>query len=238
MKNSTDIPHSAFRNSGGPLTLTLSPSDPPPLKLWRTRGARGSVGGAPTGTRGARVLPESAIRNPHCARGAILYRLFAILALCSALHTPRSALGQVGLNTRTGFFTNAFLNPTSAQTLSNLVSTTSPPASTGVSSNITSQAVQVFRDRGLSIMPLQVAATASNVSSVTYTFDVSADRTNWSTTGPIQFSLPLNGITPVRGFTNISKSALDNVYWIRLTSIADANTNQVWITNVLYSVYP
>lgn len=145
---------------------------------------------------------------------------------------------QVGLNTRTGSFTNAFLNSSSAQTLSNLVNATTPPATTGVSSNIISQAVQIFRDRGLAIMPLQAAATASNVSSVTYTFDVSSDRTNWSTTGPIQFTLPLNGTTAVRGYTNINKTLLDNVYWIRLTSIADANTNQVWVSNVLYSVYP
>jgi hypothetical protein len=160
----------------------------------------------------------------------------ALLALAlsrNAEFAPLSCAAQssVGLNTRTGAFTNAnYLNPTNALTLT-----------AGGVSNVLSQGVQVFRDRGLAILPTFQAVTGTSASptgSVTFNFDVSADRTNWSNTMPVQFSMPCNGTNLVRGYTNVPKTSLDNAYWIRLTSIGTALTNTIVVSNVVYSVYP
>jgi hypothetical protein len=104
-------------------------------------------------------------------------------------------------------------------------------------SNVLSQAVGVWPGRGMAVFPY-FAGTNASTANVIFAFTVSYDGTNWSTTTPILLTNAMNGTTAVRGFHHIPASSLDNVRAIRLQTIQNAHTASVFVTNVVWSVYP
>jgi hypothetical protein len=101
-------------------------------------------------------------------------------------------------------------------------------------SNVVTKAVAVRQNRGLAIMP-EFKILSASTANLTFTFDVSRDGTNWSTTGPFVWVIAANGTTLVRGYTNLPPTALDNINWIRLTSVANAATNTATNFSVRFS---
>ncbi len=145
----------------------------------------------------------------------ILFHSVILSGLCL------TASAQVGLTPRTNVFSG-----TTGLTINNATTAT-----------VNSTAVPVYKARGLAIMP-EFAAVSSSVSNVTFNFTVSADKVKWTTAPVLSYTLPLTGTTPVIGFTNLPPSLVDNVQWIRCSTIVNGSTANVVITNVLYSVYP
>lgn len=143
--------------------------------------------------------------------------LAAILAI--ALILPIVSLHAQVLPTTYGYFTVATnLTLTNAQTYT-----------------VNSAGVDVRQGRGLVIMPY-FAGTDTTSADCVFKFALSADGTNYTTTTPLSFTNSLNSATAVRGYYFFTPLQLDNVYKIRLTSIQNAHTNSIVVTNVLWSV--
>jgi|ERR1041384_21762 hypothetical protein len=89
---------------------------------------------------------------------------------------------------------------------------------------------------GMAIMPIFSAETTSTTSNLVFTFDVTIDAepatTNYSTTGPISYSLSSNGSTNVKGFYWIQPTNFVNVTRIKLSKIETTQTNNVTVTAV------
>jgi hypothetical protein len=116
---------------------------------------------------------------------------------------------------------------------------TSVPSSVAASSTATvaSEAVGVWPGRGLAVFPY-FAGTNASTANVILAFNVSYDGTNWSTTTPILLTNVMNGTTAVRGYHHIPASSLDNVRAIRLQTIQNAHNASLFVTNVVWSLYP
>jgi hypothetical protein len=97
--------------------------------------------------------------------------------------------------------------------------------------------VITFRGRGIALWP-SFAFTNAGTDALTLGLDVSPDGTNWSTAQPIQRAFVGNGTTGVLGYTNVLSDVLDNVKFVRLTTIANAHASSVVVTNVGWSVIP
>ena len=67
---------------------------------------------------------------------------------------------------------------------------------------------------------------------------MSYDKTNFTTTGALAWTVIPTGITNEVAFTNFDRSRLDNVRAIRLTGITNANIGSITVSNVVWSVYP
>lgn len=147
----------------------------------------------------------------------------ALLLVAVVLLTPssqaQSAFPSSGVD-RGSWTTNAVLTLTNAQTVT-----------------YNSAALYVRKNQGLAIMPWIASSDAAN-GAVTFTFDVSADGTNYTTSTPFTYAPTLNGTTSVIGYTNWSSTILNNVRYIRLRSIANAHTNTIYCTNLYYSYWP
>jgi hypothetical protein len=103
-------------------------------------------------------------------------------------------------------------------------------------SNINAGVAFVRKDRGLALLP-SFAGNNAGSAALTFTFDVSADGTNYSTTPGITVAFAMNGTTGVRGYTNFPPTQLNNVRTIRLRSIQNAHTASLFITNLTYSYH-
>lgn len=101
-------------------------------------------------------------------------------------------------------------------------------------SNVNSQ-VLLVQDRGIAILP-HFAGTNAGTANLRFTFELSADGTNWTTTTPLSFNVPMNGSTGVRFYTNFTSSQLGNVKWLRLAQITNAHTESLFVTNVTWSI--
>lgn len=102
---------------------------------------------------------------------------------------------------------------------------------------INGTAIPLYRDRGLAVIPKLVGAGA-DTGNVTFNFDVSQDNAVWSNTSPLTYVVASNGTNTVRGFKLLSRDLLDNIKYVRLTSITNAATNNVTINSVSWSVFP
>lgn len=138
-----------------------------------------------------------------------------IAAVCA---TP--ALAQSGLQTRYGKFTG-YLCVTNAQA-----------PTIGVATK-----AAVWRDRGMAFYATIVSTNAATAN-VTFRFDVSYDGTNFTTGSPLVWNVPLNGTTAVVAYTNILKDVLDNSRYIELTSISNAHSAPIYVTNCYWSIFP
>jgi hypothetical protein len=96
--------------------------------------------------------------------------------------------------------------------------------------------VNLYRDRGLS-MVVSVGTTNASSSPVTVWLDVSADGTNWTTTGPVVWSFTLSGTNAI-AWTNFPKAALDNMRRVRVATLSNGHSGFVWVTNLWWSIIP
>lgn len=108
----------------------------------------------------------------------------------------------------------------------------------GQTLTVNSGAFPIYRDRGFAFLTTQVATNTTTAASVTYNFNFSHDKTNWTTTNPLSIPRPLASTTVQSDYTNVAKSLVDNVVWARLSSIVNGHTNSVWVTNGIVSAYP
>lgn len=75
--------------------------------------------------------------------------------------------------------------------------------------------------------------TTNALAGPTFLFDFSQDNTTWTTGSPLRLYTPaMNGTTAVVPYTNYSGTLLDNMRYMRLTSVQLAGTNECTITNV------
>ena len=130
-----------------------------------------------------------------------------------------NASAQVGLVPRTGTFGSVPL-----------------VVPTGVTTNVASAAIAVYRDRGLAILPL-ISSTNASTSNVVFSFQVSVDATNWSTS-TINVTNALSGTTGQLNYNLIPRTTLDNVRYLRLWQISHTHTASAFITNVTWSAFP
>lgn len=141
--------------------------------------------------------------------------LVAIGCLSLAIAPPAQA--QVTPVT-TGVFTNATQTLTNAQT---------------VTYNLD---VTVRQNAGVAILPYFCATNSDANENVVFNFQVSADGTNFTTTTPFSLTNVLNGTTAVRGFHLLTADQLNHVQKLRLATIVNGHTNNIWVTNVTYSI--
>lgn len=139
--------------------------------------------------------------------------MLATVALTFALAVPGQAQMQTFKNTSFGL--------------------TSPLAG-ATTYTINSTPVEIRKDRGLGVLASFTPAAATN--SVTLTFQVSNDKTNWAVTTPLTLPVDLTTVgTNYVAFTNYPATVLNNAGWLRLAKVTAANTNA--ITNVVWYSY-
>jgi hypothetical protein len=102
---------------------------------------------------------------------------------------------------------------------------------------LASNAVPVWRDRGLAIA-VKLHGAGASTANVGLWLNPSHDNTNFSNTNPIQIPIACNGTNPVIFYTNLSKTLLDNVRSVQLTTATNACTNNVTFDWIIPSVYP
>ena len=155
----------------------------------------------------------------------LILKLCLAVGLMAACITPATA--QVGLSTR--------WNGTATNTASFLTAPVTVTNSTTLT--IASNAVPVWRGRGMALMPTFTCAGA-DTGNVTFNWNLSYDGTNWTTTTPISLVLVANGTTRVTGYTNVPADKLDNVRFIRLATISGTATTVATVSNVVWSAFP
>ncbi len=99
----------------------------------------------------------------------------------------------------------------------------------------TNQPCDIWQARSVAIYANMAAAGAS-VSNVTFTFGLSPDGTNWSTTLRPAIVVPLNGATAVKFVTNLPPALLEGIRQIRLDSVVTPalGSAEGFVTNVWF----
>lgn len=131
--------------------------------------------------------------------------------------------------------------PTTLGTLSD-VPTTIEPSST---SNVLAS-VRLQQGKGVAFIPIFVGSNTVSTA-VTYTYQLSADNTNWSTA--ISSVVPyvgagllrtnaVNGTTSVVGYHRFIPEELVGARYIRLQSIANASANSIVTNTAIYYSIP
>ena len=100
-------------------------------------------------------------------------------------------------------------------------------------SGTTNAVCDIYAGKGLGLYA-NFASDAATVSNVTFTFSLSPDGTNWSTTLEPSIVLPLNGTTAVKFMTNLPPALIDGAKQIRLKSIATPSITSLAVTNVWF----
>lgn len=101
--------------------------------------------------------------------------------------------------------------------------------------------VELRKNQGLVILPT-FAATAATTSNLVFRLDVSADNITYTTTAPLQYHVAMNGTNVITAYKLFPPSELNNVRYVRLTSVQNnAATGGggagVLISNVQYSFF-
>jgi len=107
-------------------------------------------------------------------------------------------------------------------------------ATTLVSTN--SSMIPLRKDAGVAILP-KIVGTNAGTANVVFTFSVSPDGTLWSTTGPLTYTLAMNGTNPVVGYKNFTLTDVNNVRYMRLSSITNAHSANILITSITWSYF-
>lgn len=103
--------------------------------------------------------------------------------------------------------------------------------------SINSAPQYVRKTQGMAIMPA-FAGTNTGTANVAFTFAVSPDGTNYNSTSDFTLTVAMNGTNAIIGYTNWPALYLDNVRYIRLKSIYNYHTNNVFVSNIWYSYWP
>ena len=101
-------------------------------------------------------------------------------------------------------------------------------------SNVNSGVILVRQHRGIAIVPAFTGSGASTLN-VTFKWDVSADGTNYTTTQPLSLVVPANGTNAVIAYTNVPATYLNNVRYLRVSSVANGATNSLTGVSITYS---
>lgn len=156
-----------------------------------------------------------------------LLTLLLTLGTILTLHAPRCR-AQVAFSPQFTQVTNSTL----------WVTTNYPVAiATVVTATVTNaNAVPLFRGRGVGIWAL-VGTTNASGSNVVVNLDVSSDSTNW-TSGWTSWTFANQGTAGVPVFTNILADKLDNIKFVRVTSVVNVHSATLWVTNLAFSIFP
>lgn len=106
---------------------------------------------------------------------------------------------------------------------------------TGLATNdvvtVTSSAVDVPQGRALAFIP-EFKLANSGTGNVVWTFQVSIDGTDWTTSSGLSHTVAANGTTTVRSYYLLDPTELAAVRKVRLSQISNA-ANAVVLTNIL-----
>lgn len=159
---------------------------------------------------------------------SIIMALVVFLCLClSASADIYSAGGDYATNSSAGVFYG--------QSSTNLYGATN----TAIALTITSDPIPVRQGWGITLMPVFVGTNANQTASVTNFFDVgiiAGGVTNWSTTKPFSKVSTLNGTTTVKDVYFLSEDSLNNVSFIRWSSVGVAAQASMASSCVIYQV--
>ena len=108
----------------------------------------------------------------------------------------------------------------------------------GTSSNVTTQVIALRQGGGFSVAVSAQGTNAVTTNTITLTWNVSRDgtSTNFSNTGPIVTTVPMNGTNAVYYWTNYPVSLVNNNPWLTLSSWSSANTSTNAVTNLTVTV--
>ena len=154
------------------------------------------------------------------------------LALVGSFKAEAQDQARVGINTRWGYFTNA-----GTLNITNTSGGTALLIAGSGSATVTSSNITVYRGRGLAFFP-NFAGTNAGTDTLTVGCDVTYDGTNWTTTQPISPTFTMNGATGVIGYSNVPASQLDNVLKLRVTKVSNSHASSLFLTNLVWSIYP
>jgi len=144
-----------------------------------------------------------------------------ILLLSSIFHLPSSAHAQL-----------IYPKTNSLSSYTNLLA----------GSNYTANAeILLYRDRGFALIATAVATNNSEVGPVRLSFQLSGDRSNYTTTTPLTWTFALNGTNYVRAYTNFPASVVDNLRsakWTLTTNMLGTNGTTIQISNVISYIVP
>lgn len=128
----------------------------------------------------------------------------------------------------------AVLTPSVAQ-VSPTTTGTLTSVTTGVASNdvvtVTSSSVNVPQGRALAFVP-EFKLASAGTGNVIFTFQVSIDGTDWTTSAGLTHTVAANGTTTVRSLYLLDPTELNAVRYVRLAGINNA-ANAVTLTNIL-----
>lgn len=105
--------------------------------------------------------------------------------------------------------------------------------------------VQVWRGRGFTLHA-GIYGTNAGTDAVTFTLQTATPYTiggvTYTNVGSptTNYSVAMNGTTEVYGAMLVPPTAIDNVTWVRVTTVANAHASTVWLdpTNTFISVFP
>lgn len=84
---------------------------------------------------------------------------------------------------------------------------------------------------------VRFGAAGAGTNPLRFTFNTSVDGTNFTTLNPIEFFTAPAGTLGIIDWTNFPASALNNVKYIRLTSISNTTAQIIGLTNATWSTY-
>lgn len=96
--------------------------------------------------------------------------------------------------------------------------------------NVATGHIQLRDGKGIALLA-QVSGEAAADGVMTLNFQISMDKTNWTTIAPIPFGLQLSGTNLITRYTNVPPDVLNNAKWLRLGSLVNgdaAKTGAVW----------
>lgn len=131
----------------------------------------------------------------------------------------------------------AQVTPTSVVALTNAV-TTNAFNVICVASNCNTNLNMVMelpQGKPIAVLP-HIGRTNAGITNVLFTFHLSADGTNWTTTTNWTYGLLGNGTAGVLGYYLVPPTAIAGVRYLRLTSVTNSdNVNSIYVSNVFRS---
>jgi hypothetical protein len=101
--------------------------------------------------------------------------------------------------------------------------------------------VLFYRDRGFALIATAVATNTGEVGPLRLSFQLSADRTNYTTTTPLTWTFAITGTNYVRAYTNFPAAVVDNIrsgILIGVTNLAGPSATCVQVTNITAYIVP
>lgn len=119
----------------------------------------------------------------------------------------------------------------------NTLSTNSVAAST--TATVTSSPVRLRGNQGVAFFP-DFTGVGADTGNVTFSFAGSTDSNTWTTVTPWTYTVAAVNSNAVRGVVNFDRgqsTSLNNIKWIRLQSVVNANTNAITLNRLRWSMF-